>query len=91
MAEIGGYHEDIDWPKLGPSLLIASCLIVAIRTAKRPPVVASHTYDGELDKEVDYAIYVAGRVLSHLVSQKGSLFPRKREPWYQPNEEDVPK
>ena len=45
MAEIGGYHEDIDWPKLGPSLLIASCLIVAIRTAKRPPVVASHTYD----------------------------------------------
>jgi hypothetical protein len=91
MGEIGGYREDIDWPKLGPSLLIASCLIVAIRTAKRLPVFSSHTYDGELDKEVDYAIHVAGRVLSHLVSQKESLFPRKREPWYHANEEDEPK
>lgn len=91
MAEIGGYRESIEWPKLGPSLLIASCLVVAIRTAKRPPDSNSLTYGGELDKEVDYAIHVAGRVLSHLVSQKESLFPRKREPWYQPNEEDVPK
>ncbi len=32
--EIGGTTDQPDWPKLGPSLLIATCLIVAIRTAK---------------------------------------------------------
>ena len=36
--EVGGYTERPDWPKLGPSLLIATCLILAIRTAKRPPL-----------------------------------------------------
>jgi len=35
--EIGGYHSCPDFPKMGPSLLIASCLILAIRTAKWPP------------------------------------------------------
>jgi len=30
--EIGGYNDVPDWPKMGPSLLIATCLIVAIRT-----------------------------------------------------------
>jgi hypothetical protein len=32
--DIGGFHERLDWPKMGPSLLIATCLILAIRTAK---------------------------------------------------------
>jgi hypothetical protein len=32
--EVGGHHERIDLPKLGPSLLIASALILAIRTAR---------------------------------------------------------
>ena len=34
--EVGGYNDRPDWPKLGPSLLIASALILAIRTAKWP-------------------------------------------------------
>ena len=32
--DVGGYENRPDWPKLGPSFLIATCLIVAIRTAK---------------------------------------------------------
>ena len=32
--DVGGYHDRPDWPRMGPSLLIATCLIVAIRTAK---------------------------------------------------------
>ena len=32
--DIGGYEDHPDWPKMGPSLLIATCLILAIRTAK---------------------------------------------------------
>jgi hypothetical protein len=31
---VGGYMDKPDWPKLGPSLLIATALIVAIRTVK---------------------------------------------------------
>jgi len=33
---VGGYTQKPDWPKLGTSLLIATALIVAIRTAKWP-------------------------------------------------------
>jgi hypothetical protein len=32
--EIGGYNDVPDWPKMGPSQLIATCLIVAIHTAR---------------------------------------------------------
>lgn len=66
--------------KLGPSLLIGSCLILAIRTARweaRQPGTAS---DRALDTEVDYAIYVAGRVLSKLLAHKSSMFPTKPGP-----------
>jgi len=45
----------------------------------------------ELDEEIDFAANLAGRVLSHLISRRGGIFPQRREPWYQPNDEDVPK
>ena len=32
--DIGGFEQRPDWPKMGPSLLIGTCLILAIRTAK---------------------------------------------------------
>jgi hypothetical protein len=41
--DVGGYTDRPDWPKLGPSLLIATCLIVAIRTAKWPAVSGKYT------------------------------------------------
>ena len=43
--EIGGYEERPDWPKMGPSLLIATCLILAIRTAKRPAQIFNRLHD----------------------------------------------
>jgi hypothetical protein len=89
--EVGGYTEHPDWPKLGPSLLIATCLILAIRTAKRPPLSNKNTADPELDLEIDYASHLARRVLSVLLSKSESIFPQKREAWYQPSGEDVPK
>ena len=90
--DIGGYDQKPDWPKMGPSLLIASCLILAIRTAKWSPRASGGTAsDRELDVEVEHAIHLAGRVLSHLVSKRQSIFPQKREPWFVPNGEDVPR
>jgi hypothetical protein len=32
--EVDGYHDRTNWLKMGPSLLIATALIVAIRSAK---------------------------------------------------------
>jgi len=89
--EIGGYNVTTDWPKLGPSLLIATALILAIRTAKWPATFSQTAANPELDAEIEYAAYLASRVMSSLVARREGLFPQKPEPWYQPSEEDVPK
>jgi hypothetical protein len=90
--DIGGYEQHPDWPRMGPSLLIAGCLILAVRTAKWPPRGSGGTAsDRELDVEIENAIHLAGRVLSSLASRHEAIFPSKREPWFVPNGEDAPK
>ena len=89
--KIGGYRDCPDWPKLGPSLLLATCLILAIRTAKWLPKSDAGLSERDLEKEIDYAVHLSRRVLSALVSRCESIFPHKREVWYQPFDEDVPK
>jgi hypothetical protein len=90
--DIGGYEQRPDWPKMGPSLLIATCLVLAIRTAKWPPrSTGGTTSDRELELEIGNAIHLVGRVLSALVSRHETIFPRKKEPWFMPNDEDAPK
>jgi hypothetical protein len=44
-----------------------------------------------LESEVEHAIHLAGRVLSHLVGHHKSIFPQKPEPWFVPNDENVAK
>ena len=63
--EIGGYNDRPDWPKMGPSLLIATCVILAIRTAKWPAVFDKSTSHPELDREIDFAAHLASGVLRH--------------------------
>ena len=89
--EVGGYHDHPDWPKMGLSLLIATCLILAIRTAKWPANFDEKFSDAGMDKEIDYAAHLAGRVLSVLMHRHETIFPSKNVPWYQANDEDVPK
>lgn len=90
--KIGGHDRRTDYPRLGPSLLIASCVILGLRTAKWAirggPSTAS---DRDLENEVDNSIRLAKRVLSHLLSTDAGMFPSVKEPWYEPTEEDVPK
>jgi hypothetical protein len=74
--KVGGYEERPDWPKMGPSLLIATCLILAIRTAKRPATWDAATSSTELDAEIEYAAHLAGRVLSllgYLPAEEGAV------------------
>ena len=87
--EVGGYKKDVpDWPKLGPSLLIATCLIVAIRTARWPATHDPATSNMELEKEIDYASRVSQRVLAHLMSKYQTIFPQRKSPWYRATNED---
>jgi hypothetical protein len=89
--DVGGYNDRPDGPKLGPSLLIASALILAILTAKWPASHDERLGNHNLNKEIDFAIGLADSVLSRLMSKKEIIFPQRREPWYQPDDEDVPK
>jgi hypothetical protein len=89
--DIGGFEERPDWPKMGPSLLIATCLILAIRTAKWPALWGSQTSNTDLDAEIQYSAHLAGRVLMALVGTNEVIFPRKKEPWYQASDEGTPK
>jgi hypothetical protein len=89
--DIGGFEDRPDRPKMGPFLPIATCLILSIRTAKRPAISDSHTSSPELDAEFDYAAHLAGRILSRLVSHHEAIFPRRKQPRYQASDEDVPK
>ena len=75
---------------MGPSLLIATCLIVAIRTAKWSAKHDAATSDVELEKEISYAAHVSRRVFSTLIKEYPSLFPRTKQPWYKPTSEDHP-
>ena len=74
---------------MGPSLLIATCLIVAIRTAKWPPRADPKLCEQDLTVEIEFAANVANRVLSKLMTKYETIFPQKKEPWYQANEGDV--
>ena len=88
--KIGGYEDHPDWPKMGPSLLIATCLILAIRTARWAVRSASTASDCDLEEEIDYAAYLAGRVFAKLVANKPAIFPSVKKPRYQPDGEDHP-
>jgi hypothetical protein len=86
--DVGGYNDRPDWPKMGPSLLIASCLILAIRTAKWPPNADPALSSSDMNCEIEFAIQTANRVFMTLITKYESIFPQKKEPWYRANEED---
>lgn len=88
--EIGGYDDVPDWPKIGPSLLIATALIVAIRTAKWSATIDARNSNSELDREIDYAATIAQRVLSALMKAQPSIFPSRKQPWYRATSGDHP-
>lgn len=89
--DVGGFDERPDWPKMGPSLLIATCLILAIRTAKWSARSDSRTSEMDLEAEIEHAAHLAGRVLAKLISSKPGIFPSHKEPWYCANDKDAQK
>jgi hypothetical protein len=90
-ARIGGYRQEVDHQKLGPALLIASSLVLAIRTARWTPTHSDGVSHADWDKEVDHSVRIAKLVLSHLTSRCPELFQTKDVPWYIPIDDEVPK
>lgn len=90
-TRIGGYRREVDHQKLGPALLIASNLVLAIRTARWTPTHSDGVSHVEWDKEVEHSVRIAKIVLSHLTSRCPELFQTKDEPWYIPVDDEVPK
>lgn len=72
------------WLKMRPSMLIATALVAAIRTAvwtaKGSGDPLCSNVDSDLDREVSYAASVAVPVMHELVKKHEGLFPGKREP-----------
>jgi hypothetical protein len=90
MAVIG-HERSPDWPKLGPSMLIATALVVAIRTARwATKVPGVSDVDPALDQEVDFAMRVTTRVMHALTRHHPGLFPEKKIPIHQPDDESPP-
>ena len=75
----------------GPALLIASSLILAIRTARWDPTLSDGLANIEWDKEVEHSVRIAKIVLSHLTSRHPDLFQSKEVAWYVATDEEIPK
>jgi hypothetical protein len=88
---IGGLRQEVDQQKLGPALLIASSLVLAIRTARWNPTHSDAMANVDLEKEVEHSVRIAKIVMSHLTGRYPELFPLKDVAWYAPGDDEVPK
>ncbi|MDX6456684.1 MAG: hypothetical protein QOE55_381 [Acidobacteriaceae bacterium] len=88
---VGGNRREVDYQKLGPALLIASSLVLAIRTARWSPTHSDGLAHVEWDTEVEHSVRIAKIVLSHLTARSPELFQMKEVPWYVATDEEVPK
>lgn len=89
--QVGGLNKQVDHPRLGPTLVIASSLILAIRTAKWPRDTVSTGSESDWDAEVEHSVRIAHRVLSYLLAKSPELFQQRDVPWYQPSDDESPK
>lgn len=90
-SNVGGYRREVDYEKLGPALLIASSLVLAIRTARRAPMHSDGLANVEWEKEVEHSVRIAKIVLSHSTSRYPDLFQSKDVAWYVTTDEEMPK
>jgi hypothetical protein len=88
-TRLGGYRREVDRQKLGPALLIASSLVLAIRTAQWTPTHSDGLAHVEWDSEVEHSVRVAKIVLSHLTARCPELFQGKDVPWYVATDNEV--
>ncbi len=89
--EIAGYRREVDLSRMGPTLVIASSLILAIRTARWPRIAVDTGSQPEWEAEVEQAVKMAHRIFAYLLNKSPFLFQHKDVPWYQPGEDESPR
>lgn len=89
--QVGGVNKEVDFTRLGPTLVIASSLVLAIRTARWSRDTVSTASQPEWEAEVEHSVRIANRVLSYLLARSPGLFQQRDVPWYQPSEDESPK
>jgi hypothetical protein len=90
-SDIGGYRREVDYQKLGPALLIASSLVLAVRRAKWTATHSDGLSAVDWDKEVEHSARIAKLVMSHVTARYPELFQAKDVPWFVGTDEEVPK
>jgi hypothetical protein len=90
-GHIGGYRREVDFQKLGPALVIASSLVLAIRTARWPPTQSDGLVNMEWEKEIEHSVRIAKIVLSHVTARCPETFQMKDVPWYVATDDEVPR
>jgi hypothetical protein len=90
-SQVGGYRTEVDQQKLGSALVIASSLVLAIRTAKWPTTNSDGLANIEWEKEIEHSVRIGKFVLAHLTARYPDLFQSKQVPWYVATDEDSPK
>jgi hypothetical protein len=72
-------------------MLIATALVVAVRTARWAATASTDALCAdvhpELDKEIDFALRITDRVLHGLLRRHPGMFPQKRTPIYEVDED----
>lgn len=72
--------REIDLSQLGPVLLVASSLILAIRTARWPRIESNLASSPELENEIEQSVMIAHRIFAYLISKSPFLFPHRDVP-----------
>ena len=90
-GHFGGVRKEVDYQKLGPALLIAASLVLAVRTARWPATHSDGLADVELRKEVEHSARIAKAMLTHLTSRFPDLFRSRDVPRYEATDDDVPR
>ena len=89
-SQVGGYRREVDYQKLGPALIIASSLVLAIRTARWDPTYTDSLANVEWKKEVEHSVLIAKGSVA-FSSRRPDLIQSKDVAWNVPTHEEVPK
>ena len=87
--KVGGHNREIDYERLGATLVIAAAIILAIRTARKPPRYDEGFSNRDWEEEMDFATRVAGHLVNAATRRKPEFFKHKDVAWYEPDDQDV--
>lgn len=87
---VAGYRKEPALNRLGPTLVIAAAIIVAVRTARQAALYDGRVSNREIEAEVGFALDIAGVILAAALARWPGHFIQQEVPWYEPDSREVP-